>query len=144
MRTHPTPSTPVNNRGVEFIADFKPKVGREIKRNDIVIFDRIGTTNKKATDNTFKKGAFFKAASDSLFTKLFRYRANSKDVQDIFKSAGMNESAAERALQNVKSESKKRGLSGLSAQAVEEEINKHRKMSFPINTSTEITQLTID
>jgi hypothetical protein len=56
----------------------------------------------------------------------------------------MNESAAERALQNVKSESKERGLSGLSAQAVEEEINKHRKMSFPINTSTEITQLTID
>jgi hypothetical protein len=136
MRTHPTPSTPVNNRGVEFIADFKPKVGRETKRNDIVIFDRIGTTNKKATDNTFKKGAFFKAASDSLFTKLFRYRANSKDVQDIFKSVGMTKSDAESALQNVKAQSKNLGLSGLSAHAVEEEINKHRNIALPINTST--------
>ena len=136
MRTHPTPSTPVNNRGVEFIADFKPKVGRETKRNDIVIFDRIGTTNKKATDNTFKKGAFFKAASDSLFTKLFRYRANSKDVQDIFKSVGMTKSDAESALQNVKAQSKNLGLSGLSAQAVEDEINKHRNIALPINTST--------
>jgi len=136
MRTHSTNSAPVNNRGVEFIAEFSPKVGRERKDKDIVIFDRIGTTNRKATDNTFKKGAFFKAASDSLFRKLFSYRASGKDIEDIFKSAGMSGPKLDRALQNVKQQSKDLGLSGLSAKAVEEELNKHRNISLPSNTST--------
>ena len=127
MKTYPTNSKPVNNRGVEFIAEFESKASRRTKRNDILIFDRIDTTNRIDGKNNFKKGAFFKAASDSLFRKFFGYRAKSKDVEDIFKSAGMDKDETARALQHVKLKSEKLGLSGLSAQAVEEQLQLLKK-----------------
>ena len=133
MKTYPTNSKPVNNRGVEFIAEFESKAGRGTKPNDILIFDRIDITTRIDTTNridgkkNFKKGAFFKAASDSLFRKFFGYRAKSKDVEDIFKSAGMDKDETARALQHVKLKSEKLGLSGLSAQAVEEQLQLLKK-----------------
>lgn len=136
MKTSPTTSNNINRQGREIIAEFKSKVGRTTKDNDILIFDRIGATNQKATDGTFKKGGLFRAASDSLFKKLFSYKASNKDVKDIFKTAGMNEKQIDIALANVNKASKARKLSGLSASAVEAELNRFRGISLPGTTST--------
>lgn len=136
MKTSPTTPSIVNKQGREVIAEFKTKVGRATKDNDILIFDRIGATNQKATDGTFKKGGFFRAASGGLFKKLFSYKANNQDVKDIFKTAGMNEQQIDIALANVNKESKIRKLSGLSASAVEAELNQFRGISLSGTTST--------
>ncbi len=65
---------------------------------------------------------FFKASSNGFFKNFFKHKASAKDVIDIFRTAGMSEEKALKALASVKSSSVTRQLSGLSAEAVQKQL----------------------
>ena len=57
-----------------------------------------------------------------LASAIGRRRADDQDVFNLFRSAGMAPDQAADALQNVKEESAKLGLAGLSATAINDQI----------------------
>lgn len=115
---------PTNLREKEFIAQLEPesKQKRTSKPTDVLVFSRIGKATFEVDGIGFRKATFFKGISKGFFTNIFNYKANAKDVMDIFQTNGMSKDQAARALENVKNDSKQHKISGLSAQSVKNEI----------------------
>lgn len=113
-----------NNAGSNVEMDFTKKSGRSEKHSDILIFDRMGGMKKIDSQGHPVKGALLRGASNKLFTMLFRTKANHQDVYNIFRTNGMNPKEAKAALLHVKMVSERQKLSGISAQAVQEQLTK--------------------
>lgn len=109
------------NPGRTIEAGITEKRGRTEKSTDILIFDRIGGT-RKTNANGNVDGMLFRGASHKALAGLFRKKADDQDVFNIFKTAGMSSEDAINALQNVKDKSARRGLAGLSAEAVKDQL----------------------
>ncbi len=62
------------------------------------------------------------ATHKPLASAIGRRRADDQDVFNIFRSAGMSPDQAADVLQNVKEESAKLGLAGMSATVVDDQI----------------------
>ena len=118
-----------NKARSEVEMDLTKKSGRSDKSRDILIFDRMGSTTKINSQGKPVKGALLRGASSKLFTMLFRTKANYQDVYNIFRTNGMSSKEAAEALSNVKTFSEQNKLSGISAQAVQHEINQFKSTS---------------
>jgi asparagine N-glycosylation enzyme membrane subunit Stt3 len=110
---------------------FTEKTNRNTKNTDVLVFDRIGTIKKAGDQNSSAKGALLRGASNKLFTMLFRAKANSQDVYNIFRTAGMNNAQAKTAVSSIKQRSEELKLNGISAQAVKNELFFHEMNSKP-------------
>jgi hypothetical protein len=113
---------PVNSKGQQFSAQLEVKTQKYTKHDDILVFSRIGDIKTEGQDKTGSKGGFFKASSNGFFKNFFKYKANAKDVIDIFQTAGMSKDEALKALKYVKESSVARKLSGLSADVVQKQL----------------------
>ncbi len=113
---------PVNSRGQQISAQLEPITKAYPKHYDILVFSRIGDIKIDGQDKTGAKGGFFKPSSNGFFKNFFKHKASAKDVIDIFRTAGMSEEKALKALASVKASSVARQLSGLSAEAVQKQL----------------------
>lgn len=106
------------------LLNLNPNLNRSELQNRQMFwfFSRIGKATFEVDGIGFRKAAFFKGISKGFFTNIFNYKANAKDVMDIFQTNGMSKDQAARALENVKNDSKQHKISGLSAQSVKNEI----------------------
>ena len=111
------------NQGRTVEAAITTKQGRTQKSTDILVFDRIGST-MKMNEKGPVEGMLFRGATHKALAGLVgRKKAEDQDVFNIFRTAGMTAQQANDALQNVKDKSAKLGLAGLSASAVNDQLN---------------------
>lgn len=105
--------------------EFAPQSNRELKDTDIVIFSKVGASRiYQGHDN-----GLFKAKSTSgFFAKIsaaFKPIAKAQDIYNICRAHGLTVQQAGKAMVNIKLASDKMGLSGFSAKALHEELQKN-------------------